>query len=191
MIEVLASLSISAAVGMRIALPLLIVGLIRTQELWSDIPILNYFHPQVLLSILVVWSLCELILSKKFRGQRLLQIVQLLFTPIIGALLPVVVIKNYSIATSKEVLIVLSITGAALALAIKLVEVGWFFRLRGLPIAVIIFEDILSILMVLFALRAPEQGGLIAMLLLWIAIRSAGEWRQWYIESRPVEDEAN
>lgn len=192
MLEVLASLSISAAVGMRIALPLLIVGLIRTQELWSDIPILNYLQPQVLLSILVVWSLCELILSKKILGQRLLQIIQLLFTPIIGALLPVVVIKNYSIATtSKEVLIVLSITGAALALAIKLVEVGWFFRLRGLPIAVIIFEDILSILMVLFALRAPEQGGLIAMLLLWIAIRSAGEWRQWYIESRPVEDEDN
>ncbi len=184
MLEVLASLSVSAAVGMRIALPLLLIGLIRTQQLWSDIPILNRIHPQVLLSILVIWSLLELIFSKQLLGQRLLQIVQLLFAPIIGALLPVVVVKSYDLATSNHILLILSLTGGALALALKLVEIGWFFRLRGLPIGLILLEDILSILMVLFALRAPEQGGLIALLLLWIALRSAGEWRQWYIDHR-------
>jgi hypothetical protein len=188
MLEVLVSLSVSAAAGMRIALPLLIVGLIRTREQWSDIPILSYIHPQLLLAILVIWSLFELILSKKLLGQRVLQIVQLLFSPIIGSILPLVVIKTYEIDTSKNVLLMLSIAGGALALVIKLVEIGWFFRLRGLPLPVILIEDILSMLMVLFAFRAPEQGGLIAMLLLWIALRSAGEWRNWYIDHRRIED---
>jgi hypothetical protein len=188
MLEVLVSLSVSAAAGMRIALPLLIVGLIRTREQWSDIPILSYIHPQILLAILVIWSLFELILSKKLLGQRVLQIVQLLFSPIIGSILPLVVIKTYEIDTSKNVLLMLSIAGGALALVIKLVEIGWFFRLRGLPLPVILIEDILSMLMVLFAFRAPEQGGLIAMLLLWIALRSAGEWRNWYIDHRRIED---
>jgi hypothetical protein len=188
MLEVLVSLSVSAAAGMRIALPLLIVGLIRTREQWSDIPILSYIHPQILLAILVTWSLFELILSKKLLGQRVLQIVQLLFSPIIGSILPLVVIKAYEIDSSKKVLLMLSIAGGALALVIKLVEIGWFFRLRGLPLPVILIEDILSILMVLFAFRAPEQGGLIAMLLLWIALRSAGEWRNWYSDHRRIED---
>jgi hypothetical protein len=35
---------------------------------------------------------------------------------------------------------------------------------------------------VLFAFRAPEQGGSIALLLLWIAIRSSTEWQRWYRE---------
>jgi hypothetical protein len=30
-------------------------------------------------------------------------------------------------------------------------------------------------------LEAPEQGGLIAMLLLWLAIRSSSAWRNWHL----------
>lgn len=72
-----------------------------------------------------------------------------------------------------------------LALVLKLVQVGWFFRLRGIPIWVVCLEDILCVFLVFFALKAPENGGLIAMLLLWLAIRSSQEWRRWYLEKVP------
>ena len=63
------------------------------------------------------------------------------------------------------------------------VQVGWFFRLGRMPLALIIAEDILSGILVLFALKAPENGGLIAMLLLWLALRSSTEWRSWHNNS--------
>jgi len=178
MLEILGALSVSAAAGMRVAMPLLIVVLIKKQQVWSEIPILKYMQPKVLLCILIFWAIGELVLSKKLLGQRVMQIVQLLFSPLIGSILPLIVVKSYNIQVSTLGIYVLTIMGGALALVIKLVEIGWFFRLRGLPIGVIIVEDVLSVLMVLFAFKAPEQGGLIAMLLLWISIRSAGEWRQ-------------
>jgi hypothetical protein len=67
-----------------------------------------------------------------------------------------------------------------LALVLQLVQAGWFYRLRGLPIWVIFAQDILCITLVVFALDAPQQGGLIALLLLWFAIRSSKEWYRWY-----------
>jgi hypothetical protein len=185
MLEVLGSLSVSAAAGMRVAVPLLVVALLKSHEFWSDIPILNKIQPPVLLSILIVWSLLELILSKKLIGQRLLQLIQLILSPFLGALLPFILNKQYSIFTSSKALYVMCIAGGILALVIKLVEIGWFFRLRGLPLGVILFEDVLSILMVLFAFNAPKEGGIIAMLLLWVALRSSGEWRQWYVQHNP------
>lgn len=183
MLEILGSLSASGAAGMRVAVPLLVVGLLKTREANLDIPILDYIKPEILLSILTVWSLFELIFSKKMLGQRLLQNIQLLFSPVIGALLPFVVIKYYAVNTSNQVMYIMCIAGGVLALVIKLVEIGWFFRLRGLPITVIMVEDFLSVLMVLFAFKAPQEGGLIAMLLLWIALRSSSQWRQWYQDS--------
>jgi hypothetical protein len=78
----------------------------------------------------------------------------------------------------------IALMGGLLALVLKLVQVGWFFRLRGIPMIAIILEDILSVLLVLFALHAPEQGGLIAMLLLWIALRSSNTWRDWHFQER-------
>lgn len=187
MLEILASLSASAAAGMRVAVPLLVVGLLRSKQIGADIPGLKYLHPQVLLAILISWSLLELICSKRLLGQRLLQTVQLIFSPIIGALLPFVVLTSYNLHTSTQALYLMSIAGGILALVIKLVEIGWFFRLRGLPLSVIMCEDLLSVLMILFAFKAPEQGGLIAMLLLWIALRSSGEWRQWYNQSQKAK----
>jgi len=41
-------------------------------------------------------------------------------------------------------------------------------------------QDLLCVLLVLFALDAPKQGGLIALLLLWLAIRSSSAWYRWY-----------
>ena len=48
----------------------------------------------------------------------------------------------------------------------------------------VIVEDLLSIALVFFAFEAPQEGGLIALFLLWIAIRSATAWRDWYKNSQ-------
>ncbi len=182
LIGLLAILSASAAAGMRIALPLLVIGLLRQEQLWNNVPILSRIHPQVLIAILTSWSLFELFGSKKLMGQRILQIIQLIFSPIVGALMGITVAKMVQIEFTP--LWIIGITGGVLALVIKLVDVGWFFRLRGIPIWAVFLEDILCIFLVLFAFKAPEEGGLIAMLLLWIAIRSSTEWRNWYLEKK-------
>ncbi|MGK7878165.1 MAG: DUF4126 domain-containing protein [Xenococcaceae cyanobacterium] len=182
LIELLGVLSASAAAGMRVALPLLVIGLLHSDKLWSNLPLLSYIHPQVLLAILTSWSLFELFGSKKLLGQRMLQLIQLVFSPIVGALMGIAVanITNFEI----KQLWLIAIVGGLLALVLKLVQVGWFFRLRGIPIWVVFIEDILCVFLVLFAFKAPEQGGLIAMLLLWLAIRSSNEWRCWYLEKK-------
>jgi hypothetical protein len=61
-----------------------------------------------------------------------------------------------------------------------LVQVGWFFRLRGLPLWVVFSQDVLCVALVIFAFDAPQQGGLIALILLWLAIRSSQQWRRLY-----------
>lgn len=180
-IGLLATLSASAAAGMRIALPLLIIGLLHS-DLWSNVPLLTYLHPQVLLAILTSWSLFELFGSKNLLGQRVLQLIQLVFSPVVGALMSITVAK----ITHLEIqpLWLIGGVGGLLALVLKLVQVGWFFRLRGLPIWVICLEDTLCIFLVLFAFQAPKNGGLIAMLMLWLAIRSSAQWRRWYCSNR-------
>ena len=180
-VGILAILSVSAAAGMRIALPLLVIGLIH-RDLWSQVPLLSAIHPQVLLTVLTSWSLFELLGSKKLLGQRVLQLLQLVFSPAVGAMLAVTVAK----ITAVEALPMWSIAvvGGVLALVLKFVQVGWFFRLRGLPIWVIFLEDILCVFLVLLAFEAPERGGIIAMLLLWFSIRSANEWRRWSQQSQ-------
>ena len=187
-IGILAILSASAAAGMRIALPLLIVGLLRS-DLWSQVPLLSAIPPPVLIGILTSWSLFELFGSKKLLGQKILQIIQLIFSPLVGGLLAVTVVKIANLEMSPLWLI--GVIGGLLALVLKLVQVGWFFRLRGLPIWVIFIEDIICILLVLFAFDAPQNGGLIALLLLWIAIRSSTAWRKWYQQSSQVSDTDN
>jgi hypothetical protein len=82
--------------------------------------------------------------------------------------------------TSTELVPVAALVSGLLALVFQLVQVGWFYRLRGLPLWAIFLQDFLCVLLVLFAFDAPRQGGLIALLLLWLAIRSTAEWRQWY-----------
>ncbi|MEG3436580.1 DUF4126 domain-containing protein [Pannus brasiliensis CCIBt3594] len=177
----LAVLSAAAAAGLRVALPLLVIGLIRT-EFWENIPFLSRFNPRVLLTILIVWSLFELFASKNLLGQRVLQVFSLIGSPIVGALISVAVAK--AIGPSELPLWLLALLGGLLALTIKLVQIGWFFRLRGLPLWVTAIEDLLCIGLVFFAFRAPQQGGLIALFLLWLVIRSSTAWRKWYLRGR-------
>jgi len=189
MIELLAALSASAAAGMRIALPLLVIGLLQSEALWANIPLLSRIPPPVLLCILTSWSLFELFGSKKLLGQRVLQIVQLIFSPIVGSILGITVAK-FTAAPIQFVWIV-GIVGALLAFVLQLVQVGWFFRLRGLPLWVVFLQDVLCIALVFFAFDAPRQGGLIALLLLWLAIRSSQEWRRWYVGKNRQEKPRN
>lgn len=179
MVELLVLLSLSAAAGMRIALPLLVIGLLREGS-WSGVPILSYISPPVIIGVLVSWSLFELFASKKLLGQRILQLVQLLCSPIVGTILGIAV-ADAADATA-WLLWIFAIVGGLLALVLQLVQVGWFYRLRGLPLWMILLQDTLCVLLVLLAFDAPRQGGIIAMLLLWLAIRSSSAWRHWYIQ---------
>ncbi len=182
----LAVLSASAAAGMRVALPLLAIGLLQQEQLWSNVPILSRINPRVLIVILIVWSLFELLGSKKMLGQRILQIVQLIFSPIVGALMGITVAKT--IQLEFEPLWLIGILSAILALILKLVEIGWFFKLRGIPLWLALSEDVLCVFLVMFALKAPGEGGLIALMLLWLAIRSAAEWRNWHHSAPKVRE---
>ena len=177
-VALLAALSASAAAGMRIALPLLVIGLLQTDSLWANIPLLWRVPPPVLLSILTSWSVFELFGSKQLLGQRILQVVELGLSPLVGGLLSVAMMKATGITVKPLWLI--AIVGGLLALVLQLVQIGWFFRLRGLPIWLVLLEDALCVCLIFFAFNAPQQGGLIAMLLLWIAARSSKEWHRWY-----------
>ncbi|MBD2185468.1 DUF4126 domain-containing protein [Planktothrix sp. FACHB-1355] len=183
MIELLAALSAAAAVGVgRIALPLLLIGLFQGDNLWSRVPILSLIHPQVVVGVLTSWSLFELFASKKLLGQRVLQIVHLLFSPIVGAMVGVTIAQMTE--APGWLIIVISVVGGLLALVLQLVQVGLFFRLRGLPLWAVFVQDALCVALVLLAFDAPRQGGLIAMILLWLAIRSSGDWYRWYKQSK-------
>ncbi|MEG4943008.1 DUF4126 domain-containing protein [Microcoleus sp. F4-D5] len=194
MVGLLAALSGSAAGGMRIALPLLLIGLLRIDKLWSEIPLLSGVPPQVAIAILVSWSLLELFASKTFVGQRVLQIVQIIFSPIVGAIMGIAIAQVSSIEETIAhpwMLWIIGIVGGLLALVLQLVQAGWFYRLRGLPIWVIFLQDVLCISLVLFAFDAPQQGGLVAMMLLWLAIRSSKEWYRWYKSQGIPGDKGN
>jgi hypothetical protein len=186
MIEVLAALSLSAAAGMRVALPLLLIGLLYSNNLWANVPILSQLSPRLVLGVLVSWSLAEILLSKERIGQRVLQIVQLLFSPLVGAIAGVTVANTAGL--EPWLTWVIGVTGGLLALVLQLVQVGWFYRLRGLPVWMIFLQDFLCIALVLFAFDAPRQGGIIALLLLWLAIRSTKEWQRWYKEQAAPGD---
>jgi hypothetical protein len=181
-VGLLAALSASAAAGMRIGLPLLMIGLLHSEKLWSTVPILSHIQPQVLIAILTSWSLFEVFGSKKLLGQRIFQLIELACSPIVGALMAITVAKYMAIEF--QPIWLLGIVGGVLALVLKLVQVGWFFRLQGIPIWLICCEDVLCVCLVFFAFKAPQQGGLIAILLLWLAIRSSTEWRRWYLDKK-------
>jgi Domain of unknown function (DUF4126) len=178
MIGILAVLSVSAAAGMRIALPLLVIGLTQA-DLWTQVPLVNLIQPQFVIAILTTWTLLELFLSKQVWGQRLLQVVALVFSPLVGAVMAMAVSRILQLQPT-QLIWLMGVVGGLLALVLQLVQVGWFYRLQGLPIWAVLAEDILCILLVLFALKAPNSGGLIALLLLWLAIRSSQSWFQWY-----------
>jgi hypothetical protein len=189
MVEILAALSASGAAGLRIALPLLLIGLLSGENLWSQVPILSHIAPPIVLGVLVSWSLFEVFASKDRVGQRILQIIQLVFSPIVGAIMGIAVARIAGIEDWLANLI--GSVGGLLALVLQLVQVGWFYRLRGLPLWVIFLQDALCVSLVLFAFDAPQQGGVITLLLLWLAIRSSKEWHRWYIKQAAPGDRRN
>jgi hypothetical protein len=182
MIELLAALSASASAGMRIALPLLLIGLLQSDYLWSNIPMLSRIHPSVLVGILTSWALFELLASKKLLGQRVLQIVQLLLSPVVGAIMGIAVAQLA--AAPVEFVWLVGIVGSLLAFVLQLVQVGWFFRLRGLPLWVVFTQDVLCIALVIMAFDSPQSGGVIALMLLLLAIRSSQQWHRWYVQGK-------
>ena len=186
MIAILAVLSVSAAAGMRIALPLLVIGLTQG-NLWQQVPILNNIQPQVVIAVLTAWTLLELFVSKQLWGQRILQVIQLVFSPLVGAVMAMAVARIMHIQPS-QLIWILGVVGGLIALVLQLVQVGWFYRLKGLPTWVMLLQDILCVLLVLFAFKAPNSGGLIALLLLWLAVRSARSWYQWYKGASKVQN---
>lgn len=179
MIEILAALSGSAAAGIRIALPLLVIGLLQGDKLWSGVPILSHIPSSVVLSALTIGSLVELFASKKLLGQRLLQIVQLVLSPIAGAIMGMAAAK----ATAEPSWII-GLLGGLFAFVLQLIQVGWFYRWRGFPLWLVFVQDVLCVALVFFALKAPHQGGLISLILLWLAVRSYKELHRWYLEER-------
>ena len=181
---ILAVLSISAAASMRLALPLLVISLFYSQEFWSDVPVLRHLDPKIVVAISIVWSLFELFISKKLLGQRVLQIIQLLFSPILGATIAVGFAYVAKIEFTPVWLI--GLLGGIFALVLTIVQIGWFFRLRGLPVWAVLLQDIFGIFLVFLAFTSPIEGGLIALLLLWLAVRSSTAWRNWYLESKKI-----
>ncbi len=186
MTAVLAALAASAAGGMRIALPLLLIGLLQGTRLWSQVPLLSHLSPSVVLGVLVSWSLFELFASKKLLGQRVLQLVQLVCSPVVGAVLGMAIARATEIPDNLTAL--LGVIGGLLALVLQLVQTGWFFRLRGLPLWAIFAQDALCIFLVIFAFDAPTHGGLVALMLLWLAIRSSKAWYDWYVKQPAQRD---
>lgn len=180
---VLAVLSVSAASSMRLALPLLTLGLFYSQELLAEFPLFHYCDPRVILAVGISWSLFELFGSKQLLGQRILQLLQLIFSPFVGSLAAITVTHIFEIDFKPMWLI--GLIGGIFALILTLVQVGWFFRLKGIPLWLVCLEDVLCLCLVFLAFTSPKEGGLIALLLFWLAIRSSNAWRQWYSYKSP------
>lgn len=176
--ELLAVLSISAATGLRLALPLLLIGLFSGEQLWAAVPILAHIPQVLVIAVLVIWSLLELTISKDRVNRRFLQSAELFFSPFVGTIAGIAIARLADISDS-WLLVLLAATGGILALVIQMVQVGWLYRFNSPPMWAIFVEDALCICLAFFAFDAPEQGGLIALFLLWLAIRSSVIWQQW------------
>ncbi len=182
--ELLAILSVSAAAGFRAALPLLLIGLLSGPTLWGRVPLLSWVHPRVVLGVLVSWSLLELILAKDRLMRRLFPTVELILSPGVGAIAGIALARTFD-RTEPWAIFLSGFLGGGLALVIQLVQLGWFYRLRTPPLWVLFLQDFLCVCLVFFAFDAPKQGGVIALLLLWLALRTSNLWRQWYLQQAP------
>lgn len=180
--ELLAILSISAAAGFRLALPLLLIGLL-SDRLWSQVPLLSQVPPTVLVGTLAGWTFAELVLSKDRPVRRLFQSIELFFSPFVGAIAGITLARSFDTAPWSVWLA--GTIGGLLALVIHFVQVGLLYRVHTPPLWVIFVQDFLCVCLVLFAFDAPREGGLIALLLLWLALRTSTLWRQWYLAQAP------
>lgn len=182
--EILAILSIAAATGLRLALPLLLIGLMSGPQLWSNVPLLSRLPPALVLGVLATWSMAELMLSKDRHSQRLFQILELALSPGVGAVASIGVARTLGLDSWLHWPI--GITSALLALVIQLLQVGLFYRPRRPPLWAFFVVDGLCIVLAVFAFDAPNQGGIIALVMLWLVIRTAYLWR--HSPQRPRSD---
>lgn len=182
--ELLAILSIAAATGLRLALPLLLIGLMSGPQLWSNVPLLSRLPPALVLGVLATWSMAELMLSKDRHSQRLFQILELALSPGVGAVASIGVARTLGLDSWLHWPI--GITSALLALVIQLLQVGLFYRPRRPPLWAFFVVDGLCIVLAVFAFDAPNQGGIIALVMLWLVIRTAYLWR--HSPQRPRSD---
>jgi hypothetical protein len=186
MLEILlAVLSGSAAAGLRVALPLLVI-VVYGGELWQRVPLLSGIPTAVIVGILVSWSVLEFFASKDRFGQRLLQIFELISSPIVGALIGIAIATGHRELAFLQVVVFATI-GAVLALVLQLLQMGVMYRLRRIPLWALFAQDAACVGLTLFAFGSPIQGGLIALILLWLAIRSATQWRRLYREGRALQ----
>ncbi|MDA0268421.1 MAG: DUF4126 domain-containing protein [Cyanobacteria bacterium] len=185
MTEILAVLSIAAATGLRLALPLLLIGVLYGPSLWSQVPLLSVIPPRIMVGCLVSWSFAELVLSKKPRIRRIFQSMELVLSPLVGAIAGITIVHTFNNRGQWHGLfessLIAGVLGGVLALLIQLVQVGWLYRFNSPPLWVLFIQDFLCVCLVLFAFDAPREGGLIALLLLWLALRTSTLWRQWYL----------
>jgi hypothetical protein len=70
---------------------------------------------------------------------------------------------------------------------LQLVQAGWFYRWRGLPLWVVFVQDILGVSLGFFAVKAPQLGGIIALILLGLAFRTYKELHRWYLRQSSEE----
>lgn len=185
--EILAVLSISAAVGLRLALPLLLIGLLSGETLWTNVPILAHIPPTIVIGVLVSWSLFELIVSKDRPSHRSLHSLELMFSPLVGAIAGIAIARSVNLEGWLMGLV--GLIGGLLAFVIQLVQVGWLYRTQYPALWILFLQDLLCVCLVFFAFDAPQQGGLIAMLLLWLAIRMSTVWRRWYEKQAHPKDQ--
>ncbi len=183
--ELLAILSIAAATGLRLALPLLLIGLLSGPQLWENVPLLSRLPPALVLGVLATWSIAELMLSKDRYSQRFFQILELVLSPGVGALAGIGVARTLGLDSWLNV--VVGVISALLALVIQLLQVGLFFRPQRPPLWLFFVVDGLCIVLAVFAFDSPNQGGVIALLLLWLGIRTSYLWRRWPGRSRSKE----
>lgn len=181
--ELLAILSIAAATGLRIALPLLLIGLMSGHQLWSQVPLLSQVPPAWLLGILVSCSVAELMLSKQRSSQRVLQLIEMLLSPGVGALAGITLARIVGLESGLYAIV--GVTSALLALVIQLLQLGWFYRPRRPPLGLCFAVDGLCVALVILAFRSPLLGGVIALLLLWLVIRTSYLWQSWAQLSQP------
>lgn len=178
MIEILAALSAAAATGIRIALPLLVIGLLQGEKLWSGVPILSSIYPPVVLGVLTSGSLVEIFASKQLLGQRMLQVVYLLLSPFVGTAIAIAVSDLTSIVPK----IFIAIVGGLFALLLQVVQAGCLYRWRSLPQWLPFLQDGLCVLLVYLAVKIPLAGGIIALFLLGLAVYNSQQLHRWLIQ---------
>lgn len=129
--------------------------------------------------------MAELVLSKDRFSRRLFQTTELLLSPLVGAIAGIGVART--VGLSGWVFLLIGIISALLATVMQLVQVGWHYRPRRPPLWLFFVLDGLCVFLAILAFDSPQQGGLIAMMLLWVVIRTSAIWREWRSKGLPSE----